>query len=249
MKFDLLSDDISTTSTPGIGLIVPFDFDLDDECWRWMPDGTCLFIARTHRAENPLITVEFAEEICSADVVAPAVGSLLATRPEAVAYACTAASFVRGKAGEKLLRSAILEAGAPQAATSSGALLMALDVLQITSLAIATPYNEVLTDLLGNYIEESGRKVVSRRFLDLEEGIARVKYSAVRRMAHEVDHPDAEAIFFSCTNLHTFDMIEELEKELGKPILSANQVTMWAAFKLGGLPMPKVNQRLFTLAA
>ena len=42
------------------------------------------------------------------------------------------------------------------------------------------------------------------------------------------DPADAEAIFVSCTNLATYDVIAPLEAELGKPVITANQVTMWA---------------------
>lgn len=72
-----------------------------------------------------------------------------------------------------------------------------------------------------------------------------IAYDAVRQMAELVDHPGAEAIFFSCTNLRTFDVIEELEQKLDKPVLSANQVTMWAALKTAGLTLPILSQWLF----
>lgn len=66
----------------------------------------------------------------------------------------------------------------------------------------------------------------------------------MRRLAQEIDHPEAEAIFFSCTNLRTFDIIEELEAQLGKPVLSANQVTIWSMLRLAGFQPRAVNQLL-----
>ncbi len=45
----------------------------------------------------------------------------------------------------------------------------------------------------------------------------------------QVDRPEAQALFISCTNLPTYDVIEPLEHALGKPVLTANQVTMWDA--------------------
>ncbi|HEU4362939.1 MAG TPA: Asp/Glu/hydantoin racemase, partial [Mycobacterium sp.] len=51
------------------------------------------------------------------------------------------------------------------------------------------------------------------------------------------DDPKAEAIFVSCTNLRTYDIIDPLEKMLGKPILTANQLTMWACLGRMELPM------------
>ena len=101
--------------------------------------------------------------------------------------------------------------------------------------------------MLADYLQESGFEVVSSGYLDMEEDIARVSTAAVRRMAAIVDRPDSEAIFFSCTNLHTFDVIHSLELQLQKPVLSANQVTVWAALRAGGLSMPDLDQRLFTV--
>jgi maleate isomerase len=58
------------------------------------------------------------------------------------------------------------------------------------------------------------------------------------------DRPDADAIVVSCTNVPTYDLIAPLEAELGKPIVSANQVTMWAALRAVGLSAVGPGQRL-----
>lgn len=122
---------------------------------------------------------------------------------------------------------------------------MALKDLGITKIAIATPYNEDLTHGLVDFLETAGVSVVRAGYLNSEHDIMHIGYESVRAMVDLVDHENAQAIFFSCTNLRTFDIIEGLEQKLGKPILSANQVTMWAALKVAGLPMPIVSQRLF----
>ena len=38
----------------------------------------------------------------------------------------------------------------------------------------------------------------------------------------------------ACTNWKTMDVIERLEKELGKPVLSTTQVSIWAALRALG---------------
>jgi hypothetical protein len=62
--------------------------------------------------------------------------------------------------------------------------------------------------------------------------IWRVSCEEVVRAVRAADRPDAQAVFISCTNLATYDVIAPLERELGKPVLTANQVTMWAALQL-----------------
>jgi maleate isomerase len=240
----------STSPTQqGIGLVVPFDFVLDAECWRWLPPATTLYVNRTHPLEDDAVTPELAEKVSSDIAVAPAVKALLPAKPACIAYACTCGSFVKGVQGEHELLNTIVASGASKAITTSGALVQALDFLGIKRLAIATPYTMELTELLADYLEEAGYEVVSSGFLDKEHDIAQVPYEATKELAEAVDTPEAEAIFFSCTNLHTFDIIEELERELGKPVLSANQVTMWAALQAAQLPLPAVPQRLFRVAA
>jgi len=243
---NLLPEEFAGETGNGIGIVAPFDFALDEEYAKWLPSGTPIFFTRTPSIANTAVTVNLAQEVSSEVAINPAVSSLLAVQPAAIGYACTSGSFVGGLAGEQRLQEVMRQAGAPAAVTTSGALLQALQTLGVRRLAIATPYNKELTDLLDDFLQASGCAVVSSGYLDMEAGIARVTTAAVQRMARLLDHPEAEAIFFSCTNLHTFEVIEALEAELGKPVLSANQVTVWATLRAGGLPLPVCHQKLFT---
>jgi len=244
-KIDLQPDELSGAVANGVGLVAPFDFALDEECRRWLPAGTPMYATRTPELEETEVTVTLAKEVGSGLAVIPAVRSLLAVTPATIGYACTSGSFVNGLEGERHLQQTMLKAGAPAAVTTSGALLEALQALGIKRLAVATPYNAELTGLLDYYLTSAGYTVVAGGYLDMEHDIARVDEKAVLRMARLIDRPEAEAIFFSCTNLHTYDIISQLEAELGKPVLSANMVTMWAALKAGKLPMPDCGHRLF----
>jgi maleate isomerase len=51
-------------------------------------------------------------------------------------------------------------------------------------------------------------------------------------------------VFVSCTNLPTYDVIAPMEAELGIPVLTANQVTMWAALRRTGHRALGTGQRL-----
>lgn len=245
VNYITLPFEYSLSRRKGIGLVAPFDFALDDEYWRWLPKGVPLYVTRTARLENTAVTEKLAQEVSNAAAVVPAVRSLISAEPASVAYACTSGSFVGGIEGEAELRGVMAAAGAPSAVTTSGALLAALKELNITRLAIATPYNEDLTRSLAAFLETAGIKVVRAGYLNSEHDIMHIGYDSVQAMADVVDHEDAQAIFFSCTNLRTFDIIEELEQRLGKPILSANQVTIWAALKAAGLAASSYNQSLF----
>lgn len=234
----------AATPQAGVGLVVPFDFALDAECWRWMPPGVSLYVTRTPK-QDPDVDLTLAERVSERLVVANGVRALLDAAPASVAYACTSGSFVHGLAGERRLHEIMREAGAPATSTTSGAMLEALRALGARCIGIATPYDEGVTAGLSAFLEGAGHEVVSSAHLGLKCDIAKVGPGAVRYLARAIAVPEADAYFFSCTNLRTFEVLAELEEELQRPVLSANQVTVWSALRAGGLAMPELDQSLF----
>lgn len=109
----------------GVGVVAPFDFALDRELWRWVPDDVSLHLTRT-----PFVPVEvgldLARLVSEHETLGDAVRALNAVAPEVVAYACASGSFVGGIAGERAMREAMTRAGALPSLTTSGALLAAL---------------------------------------------------------------------------------------------------------------------------
>lgn len=228
----------------GIGIVAPYDFALDDEYRRWLGPGVEMYATRTRYLDLP-VSVEMAQAVSDVDDVVAASRALREARPGAIVYACTSGSFVSGLSGERALRDAMRAAGGAPAVTTSGALLDALEVLGIGAVAIATPYDAAVTERLQAFLAEAGHRVRGSAFLGLHADIVRVNTPTVRRLVHAADTPDADAVFISCTNLWTFEVLAGLEAELGKPVLSANQVSVWAALRAAGLPAAAVPQRLF----
>lgn len=223
-----------TAEDTGIGIVTPFDLVLDREYWRWLPETASLYITRTHSVELP-VSVEMASAVGDTEVVARATRDLATAEPEVVVYACTSGSFVHGLAGERRLREAMESAGARRAITTSGALIQALDALGVGRLAVGTPYDAEVSKRLSDFLHEAGREVVASAYLGLTSNIFRVKRETVMNLALAADHPEAEAVFLSCTNLRTLNVLAEAAQRLGKPVLSANQVTMWAALRAADL--------------
>jgi len=57
-------------------------------------------------------------------------------------------------------------------------------------------------------------------------------------LAREVNCPEADGIFISCTNFRALEGVEELEAELGKPVLTSNTTTMWHTLRRSGYDGP-----------
>ena len=232
----------------GIGVVAPFDFALDRELWRWAPDDVSLYMTRLPFVPVP-VTVDMAASLADLDNVRRATRDLLAPEPLAVAFACASASFVHGAAGERMLHNALLEAGAPAATTTSGALIESLRMTGARRIAVVTPYIDSVTDRLLTYLAEYGIEVVSSVGLGLLNHIWKVGYGEVVAAVHAVDRPDTDAVFISCTNVPTYDIIAPLERMLGKPVLTANQVTMCSALRAIGMPAIGADQWLVQLAS
>lgn len=233
----------------GIGVVAPFDFALDRELWRWVPDETSLYLTRT-----PFVPVEvsldMARMISGHETLREAVRALHAVQPEVVAYACTSGSFVGGTAGERSMAAVMSEAAADlPAVTTSGALLDALAEIGARRIAVVTPYTKSVTDALEDFLGEAGIAVTGRAYLGLTREIWKVPYRDVAEMARRAVVGAADALFISCTNLPSYDVIPQLEAELGIPVLSANQVTIWAALRPMGVSAVGRNQTLIDPAA
>ncbi|MHA6804452.1 maleate cis-trans isomerase family protein [Salinifilum ghardaiensis] len=232
----------------GIGVVVPHDMALDRELWRWVPEDVTLHLTRTRRHESD-VGAEMIAAISDSELVAGAVRDLATTEAAVHAYACTSGSFIRGTPGERALAEAMRAAGAPAAVTTSGAAVSALKHLGVTRVAAATPYDDELTDLLGSYLLGSDLDLVGCTNLGLRSHIWRVPHETTADLVRRTDRPEADGIFVSCTNLPTYDVIAALEDELGKPVVTANQATMWASLRAVGRPAVGPGQRLLADSA
>ncbi|MEV0699194.1 Asp/Glu racemase [Saccharopolyspora sp. NPDC050389] len=216
----------------GVGIVASFDFDRDRELWRWVPDEVSLFIART----DPVSftdNLDLVSTLNQPGCVERPTREMCALGVRTVAFLCTACSFVGGIGRERALRDAVLEQGAPRAVTTAGAVVDALRAVGTRRVAVAHPYEPPVGLRLGEFLTESGFDVVSSTDLGLGSirEVYAVSYARVADLVRAADHPESDAVFLSCTALPTYDVIAPLEQELGKPIITANQATIWAALR------------------
>lgn len=220
----------------GIGIIAPYDLALERELWRWVPADVSLHLTRTPY-EPGQMNMDMAHNLGNPQHMATATRDILHVEPEVVAYLCSSASFVNGLDGERELRTLMRGVGAPDAVTTSGALAEVLTEMNLSKISVVTPYYADVTAKLHEFLGQAGVETVASEHLGLGGGIWRVNYRTVAEHMMRVDRPDAEAIFVSCTNLPTYDVIEPLENLLGKPVFTANQLTMWACLRRMRLPV------------
>lgn len=221
--------------TVRIGLVVPCDLTLDREYWDLAPDDVSIHVTRTGFHDGGL-TLEFVRGVADLGELAYATRSLSKIEPAVIGYACTSGSFIKGTAGEATIRDTMLANGAATAVTTSGAMLEALRHLGVRRVGLGTPYALEIAELLPPFVLDAGFEPVSLANLELPDVVDDIAADAVRELAALAYRPEAEAIFLACTGVPTIGLLAELTQRFGVPVLSANQVTMWAALRAAGLP-------------
>ncbi|MEV6107644.1 decarboxylase [Streptomyces sp. NPDC051940] len=155
---------------------------------------------------------------------------------DAVVWACTSASFVYGWDGAlEQVRELSAAAGVPASSTSF-AFAHAVHALGVTRVAVAATYPADVAGLFAEFLRDAGAKVVSTRAHGIVTAaeVGALGREQVVELARAGDHPEAEAVLLPDTALHTAAHIPAVEEALGKPVLTANQVTVWEGLRLVG---------------
>jgi maleate cis-trans isomerase len=153
---------------------------------------------------------------------------------EAVVWACTSGSFVYGYEGaHDQIRTLARTAGLPASSTSF-AFAHAAREIGARRVAVAATYPDDVARLFADFLASAGAEVLSVRGAGIitaaEVGTWGV--DDILTLARAADHPEAEALLLPDTALHTASHITTLEEELKKPVLTANQVSVWEALRL-----------------
>ncbi|WP_327355852.1 maleate cis-trans isomerase family protein [Streptomyces sp. NBC_01304] len=175
-------------------------------------------------------------EMGSAARLAAGVEELRLSGAEAVVWACTSGSFVFGWDGaHDQVRSLAKAAGLPASSTSF-AFAHAIRELGAARVAIAATYPEDVAAHFREFLQADGVEVVSMRGSGIITAaeVGTWGWDEVLALARAGDHPDAQAVLLPDTALHTGAYVRDLESELDKPVLTANQVTVWEALRLVG---------------
>jgi len=216
-----------------VGILYPSDGVLDRELWSFAPPGVSLHFTRIRFPDEP-VTLAMVSGLVDDPDIRLGAERLRQIRPAALAYACTCVSFARGPGGDRPIIEAMEEAAGAPATTTSTALAAACRALGLGRVALAAPYVEEITERLVAFLADAGVAAVSVRTLGLLGGVARVGPEAVVDLARSADTAEAEAVVVANTNLSTLRAVETLERELGKPVITANQATVWHASRLAG---------------
>jgi maleate isomerase len=157
---------------------------------------------------------------------------LAMVEPDVIVIAHTATSYHLGRHGEAELLSRLRKSTGRRIVTAFASVLATLERLNVRRLALGTPYSPETTLQGKARLEEHGIEVVN--FINLP-GVTNIYDETAERayrLARMVDRAEAEAVFLSGTGLPTLPVLELLEQDLGKPVISSASAMMWHALRL-----------------
>lgn len=224
-----------------LGLLSPDDGINDDEFWNYLPDGVSLIFTRYRTATRfDPISPDMVDRYADLEPILDAAETLRITRPGAIVFLCNSCSFVRGVGGDVKISAAIEQAVDIPATTISTAQVQALRTLGVQRVAVAGPYPPEVTQLLVDFLEGHGFEVTGSQSagMETEWEIGNSMPSVWYNLARAVNSPRAECVLLACSGIRTAAIIEPLETDLGKPVVSAPAVSIWAALRLAGVKAP-----------
>jgi maleate isomerase len=165
--------------------------------------------------------------------------SLVQAKIKAVAFACTSGSFIKGPLWDRHLIER-MEKIVSLATTTSESIISALRSLKVMNLSLVTPYPDTINELMEAYLASQGFHVVNLQSLHRSSSseIKRVQPKTIFEMGKSANTKRAEGVLISCTDLQAIPIIEALEQEIKKPVISSNQATLWKLMILSGIHIP-----------
>ena len=212
-----------------LGMIVPsWNTVMEYEAQRMAGTGISVHTQRiSHTADTE-------ENLMWMGTQVPAAAKLLAhARVGVICYGCTAGGFLKGPEYDRDMNAQIQAATGIPGATSASAITDALGAVGARRISVATAYEPWLNVKTQQYLEAAGFTVLAIEGFGTQSHAA-VTPDRVAALAKKVDRPDAEAVFIGCSNLRTLEIIETLEQDLGKPVVTSNQASMWRMLRLVG---------------
>lgn len=230
-------------------LLPPGNVSVEREFCRFVPESVAVSFNRLSR---PVSVSTKSSLLSMMPSLERAAKDLAQAHPDVFLFACTSGSFLEGRGKEDDIARRIREYTGVPAITTSVAVVRALDALEMRRVFMITPYPDDINDEEVEFLAHYCVKTIAYDSFRCEvtELTAEIPSEDVAEMAlrHRDEIVGCDGLFISCTQLLTMDQIERLERALGRPVVTSNQASLWAALTFLGAPTRRLHGgRLFDL--
>jgi maleate isomerase len=162
---------------------------------------------------------------------APQAAELLShAKVQAICHGCTASGFLKTPQEDLDQAKELTAQTQIPCVTSAASIVGALRAVSAQKISVASPYEPWLNERVKIYLELAGFEVLAIAGLGTQAH-GSISAPVIKALAHEVMRTNTEALFISCSNFRTLGLITELENELGRPVITSNQASMWGALR------------------
>ena len=212
-----------------IGLLWPADGRNDREFWQWLPDDIALLVTRYDVGGT--LDLEQLERDAELDGILAAASLLRHAAPDIITLGDCAGSFVGGKAADLEQSRAVEEASGVPAISMSTALVAAVSALKADRVAVLSPYAPEVTERFCAYLSDNG--IASEHNRSMSQ-VSEAEISALSAddwlcEAQQADCSTAQALIVAGGGVSLSPIVDRLETDLRKPVLTGPGALMWAA--------------------
>ena len=150
---------------------------------------------------------------------------------DCVAYGCTSGTIAAGY--QSIYEKVNLAKPNTKVTTPITSAINALKTLKINKVSIFTPYTDEINQSVINYFKNEKIEISELSYFDIASDldIGKVDPQHLFDVLIKQDLSKSDALFVSCTALPVLSIINDIEKKLGKVILSSNQTLIWDTLK------------------
>jgi maleate cis-trans isomerase len=229
------SNAMTTKTTVGLlypGYAAEDDFPLLE---RTLGPGIALPVVHTSVGEDAH-RVDALLDLGSTERLAEGAEHLRSEAPDAVMWACTSGSFVFGWDGAREQVAALADRLGCPASSTSIAFANAVHTLGVQTVTIAATYPRDVVDRFVDFLATDDIEVIGSSSADIitAEEVGTLGRDRVLGLVSSLDHSAADAVLLPDTALHSAAWLPDLESAAAKPVLTANQVTVWEGLRLAG---------------
>ena len=169
-----------------------------------------------------------------------------------IVFGCTSGSFIKGMGWDQECVKRIESASGSPGLTTSTAVMEALRALGAKTVAVLTPYPDATNEAERQFLENNGIHVTNIAGMDMSgvpgRRIPDAEKPFLYRSSKAMDLKGADVFFLSCMALDTLDFVGALETDLGLPVITSHQATLWSALRHCGVrtKQPELG-KLFTI--